>query len=468
MQIVEFLEQFYILPGGKLFVAEPWQREFLSALYERGEDGRRRHSLALLEVPKKTGKTTTAAAVALWELLAGPAEGEIVFVANSLDQATALSFTMLKKALGRNPEMAKRCKILTTSITNRQTGTTATVLPCSAASVAGRNPSLTLFDELWALPNEEVFWQLTETPARPDPLTLITTYPGYDYSSLLYRLHQQGVAGTDPRTLFFWRPGLRSSWITDQYLATQKARLPAHVYQRLHEALWTGGSNAAWTKDQVSACVDAALAPKAIGTPGRRHFCGVDVGLRRDRTAAGVVSWAANDRLELDDLSLWTPPKGGQVLVADIEAWIDYARQRFPNLKVSADPSLFEGTIQRSAGGIEEVRFTSELVRRLSMNLHELIAGKVLALFDHGALIEELLLVNVRSTSYGWRLDHESGQHDDCVMALGIACLAAMEARPGLKSVVGMYPGPSDLKTRRGRWRGAQMLAGPESRMRDM
>jgi len=430
-QPIEFLEQFYVLPGGKLFRCEPWQREFIEALYSTDEDGRRRYSLGLLEIPKKTGKTTLAAGIALYELLFGEAEHELIFVANSADQAKALAFTALRRAIQRNREMAKVCRVLSTQITNKTTGTTATVLPCSAASVAGRNPSLTVFDELWALPDPEVFYQLTETPARTEPMTLITTYPGYDYSSLLYKIHQQGEAGGDPRMLFFWRPGLRSSWITDAYLASQRARLPAHVYQRLHEALWIGGTNAAWTRDQVEACVDAGLSPKAQGTAGRQHFCGIDVGLRRDRTAAAIVSWADEGRLELDDLMVWVPEKGRQVQIADIEEWIESARRRFRNLKVSADPSCFEGSIQAARGGIEEVRFTSDLVRRLSVNLHELIAGGKLALFDHGVLVDELLTVNIRSTSYGWRIDHESGQHDDTVMALGIACLQAMEARPG-------------------------------------
>ena len=437
MTPIEFLEAFYILPGGRRFVAEPWQREFLSSLYERGDDGRRRHSLALLEIPKKTGKTTLAAAVAQWELLAGEPEGEIIFVANSQDQARALSFTMLKRAIQRVPEMAKRCRVMATQIVNKTNGTTARVLPCSSASVAGRNPSLVIFDELWALPDEEVWFQLTETPARANPLTLVTTYPGYHYTSLLYRLHQAGVAGADPRMLFFWRPGLRSSWITDSYLASQRARLPAHVYQRLHEALWVGGTNSAWTREQVEACVDAELQAKEGAVAGRQHYCGLDVGLRRDRTAAAIVSWADQGRLELDDLAVWIPGKGQQVQIADIEAWIVQARERFPGLVVSADPSMFEGSIQAAKGEIREARFTSELVRRLSVNLHELLAGGKLALFDHGVLIDELLMVNIRSTSYGWRIDHESGQHDDCTMALGIACLEAMAARPGLATVGG-------------------------------
>jgi len=434
---IEFLEQFYVLGPGRLFRCEEWQREFIEALYSTDEDGRRRYSLGLLEIPKKTGKTTLAAGIALYELLFGEPEGEIIFVANSADQAKALAFTMMTRAIQRNREMTKVCRVLSTQVVNKTTGSTATVLPCSSASVAGRNPSLTIFDELWALPDPEVYYQLTETPARAEPLTLITTYPGYDYSSLLYRIHQQGEAGSDPRMLFFWRPGLRSSWITDAYLASQRARLPAHVYQRLHEALWTGGTNAAWTREQVEACIDAQLAPKQQGAPERRHFCGLDVGLRRDRTAAAIVSWADEGRLELDDLAVWVPDKGRQVQIADIEEWLVQARERFPGLEVSADPSMFEGSIQAAKGQIREARFTSEFVRRLSVNLHELLAGGKLALFDHGVLIDELLTVNIRSTSYGWRVDHESGQHDDTVMALGIACLSAMEARPGLTSVGG-------------------------------
>jgi hypothetical protein len=425
---LDLLEKFYLLERGRPFVPEPWQREFFARLYERGEDGRRRHSLALLEIPKKCGKTETAAAVAFRELLDGEPEGEILFIANSREQATALAFDRLKRAIRRGPA-AKLCKVQSQKITCLRNGTTAEVLPCSAGAVAGRNPTLTLFDELWALPDEEVFYQLTETPAREDPLTLITTYPGYDYASLLYRLHQQGEAGEDPRMLHFYRPGLRSSWVTDKYLESQRRRLPPHVYQRLHEALWVGGANAAWTREQVMACVDEDLWPQSEGVPGRAYFCGVDAGLRRDRTAAAVVSWASPGRLELADMEVWFPGKGAPVQLGEVETWLSEAAERFPGLRVVADPTFLEGTIQRGVGGITEARFTAELVRRLSMNLYEMIAGRRLALYPHETLLDELLTVNVVSTNYGWRLDHQGGKHDDTVIALGLAALEAAAAR---------------------------------------
>jgi hypothetical protein len=226
--------------------------------------------------------------------------------------------------------------------------------------------------------------------------------------------------------LHFWRPGLRSSWISDGYLEQQRRRLPAQIYQRLHEALWVGGANAAWSREQVEACVDPGLAAKTKGTAGRDHFCGVDIGWRRDRTAAAIVSWAGPDRLELDALEVWKAPPHGEVWLADVEGWLVQAREAYPGLVISADPTEFIGSMQR-LGEIEEARFTSELVRRLSVNLHGLIASGRLRLFEHGLLLDELLTINVRSTSYGWRLDHESGRHDDCVIALGLACLAAAD-----------------------------------------
>ena len=63
------------------------------------------------------------------------------------------------------------------------------------------NPSLVIFDELWAYEDTEsmnarkFFDELTTVPTRKQPLTLIVTYAGFDEDSLLHEIYKRGLDG---------------------------------------------------------------------------------------------------------------------------------------------------------------------------------------------------------------------------------------------------------------------------------
>jgi hypothetical protein len=77
---------------------------------------------------------------------------------------------------------------------------------------------------------------------------------------------------------------------------------------------------------------------------------------------------------------------------------------------------------------VTEVSFTPVLVGRLAIDLHVLLREHRLALPDDEGLLDELGTVRLRETRPGvFRLDHDSGSHDDRAVSLGLAALALME-----------------------------------------
>ncbi|GAJ23231.1 unnamed protein product, partial [marine sediment metagenome] len=90
---------------------------------------------------------------------------------------------------------------------------------------SGTNPSLVIWDELWAmeLDRERKFWdELTTVPTRKNPLTLVVSYAGFDELSLLYELYKKGLARTDKEMFFIWSHRNLASWVTKKYLAKQR------------------------------------------------------------------------------------------------------------------------------------------------------------------------------------------------------------------------------------------------------
>src|SRR5437870_1629355 len=76
-RVCRFIERLRITSGmhaGRRFKLRDWQRKIIEALYATDEAGRRVKRSALICVPRKNGKTTLSAALALVHLLGPEAE----------------------------------------------------------------------------------------------------------------------------------------------------------------------------------------------------------------------------------------------------------------------------------------------------------------------------------------------------------------------------------------------------------
>jgi phage terminase large subunit-like protein len=140
---------------GEPFVLYPAQEEFLRLALTVTPDGRLPFAEVLFGAPKKSGKTATAAMATLYAVvcLGGP-YAEAYCVANDYEQAQGRVFQAIGRIVEASPLLKKAARVTANRIEFTSTGATITPLASDYASAAGANPTITIFDELWAYTSE--------------------------------------------------------------------------------------------------------------------------------------------------------------------------------------------------------------------------------------------------------------------------------------------------------------------------
>lgn len=168
---------------------ELWEKFIVSELFGwRKADGTRRYRRAYIEVARKNGKTTFAAAIANLLFFADrPEEAgpEIYFGATKQEQA-ALAWREAKMQIERNPTLAKRIRSYASKQFIVKLGDPAArmrPLGRDSKTEDGLNPHAYVIDEYHAHPDSSLLDVLESgTGARRQPLGIIITTAGLDKS----------------------------------------------------------------------------------------------------------------------------------------------------------------------------------------------------------------------------------------------------------------------------------------------
>ena len=261
--------------AGGAFKLQPWQRdEIIRPLFGwKRADGTRRYRRAYIEIPRKNGKSTLCAGIALLLLFAdGEAGAEVYSAAADRDQASIV-FDSAKTMAEASPQLIKRCKPFKRSIVVPESNSFYRVLSADAYTKHGLNAHGIVFDELHAQPNRELYDVLnTSTGARKQPMMVMITTAGYDRNSICWEQHDVAkrvlearrigdAANDDPELFVFiaaadegddwtdesvWakaNPGLGVTVSLDYMRAQcrQAMQTPAYqnTFRRLHLNQWT-------------------------------------------------------------------------------------------------------------------------------------------------------------------------------------------------------------------------------------
>lgn len=182
--------------AGKAVKLEPWQEHCqIAPLFGwRHKDGTRRFREGYDEEPRKNGKTTKAAGIALFGLTADREEGaEIYAAATKRDQARIL-FRDATKLLRRSRALRGQVELLKHSVTCPRLNATFVPLSSEGNSLDGLNPHMCLIDELHAHKTREVYDVLsTAAGARMQPLLYSITTAGFDRQTVCWERHEYAV-----------------------------------------------------------------------------------------------------------------------------------------------------------------------------------------------------------------------------------------------------------------------------------
>lgn len=346
----------------KPFVPDLWQVVFVIApvFGWHNRDGTRRYRELYLEVPRKNGKSTLAAAIALYLLCADREPGaEVYSAARDVEQARAV-FDVAAKMAKRSPALRRRLKALIPSKIIRYDANDSVYKALASdregLNKHGLNVHGCIVDELHVITDAELITTLeTGTGSRDQPLMVFITTAGIPEESPVWKdkrsVAEKVAEGTivrperlavvyaaDPKSALdgswakpeTWaaaNPGLNISLRPD-YLAAKAAEAavsPTKLasFLRLHLDVPTG-STTGWMDirvwDRSASIVDE------VDLRGCEAFGGLDLSSSLDLSAL-VLVFPDEDNETLDVVArFWTPEATLKARShrdqADYERWV--------------------------------------------------------------------------------------------------------------------------------------------------
>ena len=318
--------------AGQPFILQDWQKkEIIEPLFgwKRASDGSRKFRTAYIEIPRKNGKSTLAAGIALYLEFADGEQGAEVYSAAADREQAAIVFDLAKEMVEMAPQLDKRSESFKRSIIVDETKSVYRVLSADAFSKHGLNAHGVVVDELHVQPNRDLVDVLvTSTGSRQQPLVVFITTAGFDRESICYEYHDYArqvldgiiddpsffayIAGAeqdddwlDEEIWYKANPGLDVSVKMD-YLRTEAKKaehVPAYqnTFRRLHLNQWTSQESRwldinAW--DQCIMEVD----PKLM--EGAECYAGLDLASTAD-LASMVLNFPTEEGE--DERHAWLP-----------------------------------------------------------------------------------------------------------------------------------------------------------------
>jgi hypothetical protein len=337
----------------------------------------------------------------------------------------------------------------------RLVGPNGAYVEALAADEAGAQDLLTP----WVVVDELANWRDVESaramwaaafsavPKMPGCRLAVLTFAG-DPGHFSWKVRER--ARTSKAWRFVELPG-PTPWMRPEDLDEQRALLLPSQYVRRHENKWVSGEDKLTTVEDVRACIGHVgdLEPQR----GCRHVVTLDVGLTNDRTACVVAH--AERRADglvvvVDRLEVWQGRRDRPVSLDVVEAWVEAACRDY-RASLVFDPYQAQHLAQRlraKSVRVVEHTFTQASTGRLAVTLFRLLRGHLLDLPDDDALVDELVNVQLREVSPGsYRIDHQSGRHDDRAIAVAMAAAHLVE-RPGSTGpVTGWADEPRTLRS---------------------
>ena len=155
------------------------QARFIAAMDAFNADGVPQFTDYVLSWNKKSAKSTTAAATGVWGLTSDTAHADREVTINSTDaEQSDIIFGISSKIVDRHPWLRKHVRVMKREmvyderVTDHRTGGHYTqshvlrALPRDVRGLHGLNPSLRIFDEVWAQDDFELIEAISPSPAR--------------------------------------------------------------------------------------------------------------------------------------------------------------------------------------------------------------------------------------------------------------------------------------------------------------
>ena len=170
----------------------------------------------------------------------------------------------------------------------------------------------------------------------------------------------------------------------------QRRRLPDSSFRRLFLNEWVSGEDRLVAEEDLAACV--TLDGPQDPLPGHRYVCGLDVGLKHDRTVAAICHLDSGV-VTLDRMAVWQGSRLRPVRLGEVEEWLAQAAREY-RAQIIVDPWQAAQLVERLGRArrlrIAEYPFSAQSVGRIASTLFLLLRERSLRLPEDEELLDEL------------------------------------------------------------------------------
>lgn len=314
---VQFIENYcsHVKAHTGRFILEPWQKDdIIRPLFGwKREDGRRKFRTCYVEIPRKNGKSSLTAAIALYLLVATNERGAEIISAAADSAQARIVFDTATGMVRQSRSLSKACKVTQYAI--KYSGGFYKSISAEANTKHGFNCSGIIFDELHTQKDRNLWDVLTTSVgSRREPVIMALTTAGHDRTSICYEQHEyaKGVlAGTidDPSYLpviyaadpdddwtleSTWKkanPGYGSicqaDYFRDQLIKAKQSPSQVNTFKRLNLNIWTSAEEAWITDEEWMRAAGDFPSERRLGQ--MPCFGGLDLASTRDLCAFAQV-----------------------------------------------------------------------------------------------------------------------------------------------------------------------------------
>lgn len=374
---IAFMEQFLFVTKGKgarqPFKVHTFQRDILKSLFP--PTGKRpRQGLTL--IPRGNGKSTLAAAVALWQLFDGGESAQVICTAVDLRQANIV-FGTAARMIEISPVLLEHSMLYQDQIWYPATDSRMFPLPANEGALQGYDPTFAVIDEAAFLSPETIEAVLGATGKRETSLVWAISTPPMADDNYLFGIVKQAEA--DPKSWAYtvytsdpkheadcrhcWKmsnPALHSFLALDGLESSHKT-MRESTFRRMRLGQFITGAEDSWLQaEDWEAIEDRHPIPD-----GERVILGFDGSYSGDTTALVAVS--ISKRPHIDVVKVWDPGEhasGYRIPVNHVEDPIRAACKRWQVVEIVCDPSRWQRTLDVLAGeGLPVVEFPQSRTR---------------------------------------------------------------------------------------------------------